>query len=365
MNITYLANVRMPTEKAHGVQIMKMCEAFAARGDSVELVVPSRKTPIAEDPFAYYDTRRTFSIVRLPVLDTVRFGRFGFLLETLTFAVAVLHYIRSHPSDLVFSRDEAVLYPISFFKRKLIWESHDGRFNFAVRRLFRVADRIVVTTAGMREAYITDGLDSHKVVLARNGVDLESMGCSGEEVGRLRKSLVSAGESVVLYAGRLDGWKGAETLLAAADSLSPTLRIVIVGGEPDQIVALKQKFPRVIFVGFVPYRMIGCYQQAADMLILPNTGKDTISVSNTSPLKLFTYMTAGKPIIASDLPSIREVIGDDACYFVPADDPGALAQKIIAVASDNKGAQSRARRAREMVEAYSWNARAQTILSPQ
>jgi glycosyltransferase involved in cell wall biosynthesis len=365
MNIAYLANVRMPTEKAHGVQIMKMCEAFAARGDSVELVVPTRKTPISEDPFAYYNTKRTFSIVRVPAFDTVRFGKLGFLLETLTFAVAALRYVHSHPSDLIFSRDEMVLYLISFFKRNIIWESHDGRLNFATRRLFRVADRVVVTTAGMRKAYIAHGLNPHKVILARNGVDLESMRCDDGEVSRLRAALASPGEFIALYAGRLDGWKGAETLLAAADSLPPNVRVVIVGGEPDQIAVLREKFPRVTFVGFVPYRMIGCYQRAADILILPNTGKDAISVNNTSPLKLFTYMTAEKPIIASDLPSIREIVGDDACYFVPADNPGALARGIIAVASDSEGARSRARRAREMVEVYTWNARARAILSPR
>ncbi len=48
MKLLYITNFRIPTEKAHGIQIMKMCEAFATCGTDVELVAPLRKTPIAE-----------------------------------------------------------------------------------------------------------------------------------------------------------------------------------------------------------------------------------------------------------------------------------------------------------------------------
>ena len=54
MKLYYIANARIPTEKAHGVQIMKMCEAFVDAGHEVKLIVPKRKNPIQEDPFAYY-----------------------------------------------------------------------------------------------------------------------------------------------------------------------------------------------------------------------------------------------------------------------------------------------------------------------
>ena len=51
MKITYLANIRIPTEKAHGIQIMKMCQAFANQGVRVELVVPKRKNQIRKEAF--------------------------------------------------------------------------------------------------------------------------------------------------------------------------------------------------------------------------------------------------------------------------------------------------------------------------
>ena len=55
MKLKYLANIRFPTEKAHGIQIMSMCEAFAANGLAVELAVANRAVSdrfvkIKEDP---------------------------------------------------------------------------------------------------------------------------------------------------------------------------------------------------------------------------------------------------------------------------------------------------------------------------
>ena len=68
--IIYVANIRLPTEKAHGVQIMKMCEALARAGAIVELVVPNRHTHIGGDPFTYYEVEENFIITKLWVIAT-------------------------------------------------------------------------------------------------------------------------------------------------------------------------------------------------------------------------------------------------------------------------------------------------------
>ncbi|MCH7883412.1 hypothetical protein IIA95_03290, partial [Patescibacteria group bacterium] len=78
MKLIYIANARIPTEKAHGIQIMKTCEAFADNGAEIELVVPWRFNPIKNDPFEYYDVKRVFKIVKIPSLDLTAFGKIGF-----------------------------------------------------------------------------------------------------------------------------------------------------------------------------------------------------------------------------------------------------------------------------------------------
>jgi hypothetical protein len=93
MKIIYLANVRLPTEKAHGIQITKACESLGRVGVDIELVVPRRYTPIEESPERYYAITTPFPKRRLAVPDVVRcFGRFGFMLQTFFFGIASAWY---------------------------------------------------------------------------------------------------------------------------------------------------------------------------------------------------------------------------------------------------------------------------------
>ena len=121
---------------------------------------------------------------------------------------------------------------------------------------------------------------------------------------------------VVGYAGHLYPWKGLDVLLAAIERL-PGVRALIVGGlagEPDleRVRALADRVApgRVTFAGQVdPPRVAGLLRQA-DVLVLPNT-PGRVSAAYTSPLKLFEYMASGRPIVASDLPALREVLRPD------------------------------------------------------
>ena len=78
----------MPTEKAHGLQIMKTCEALVRARHELTLVVPRRRNSITADPFAYWNIPKIFGVRRLPTLDLIRFGRLGFLVQAFTFALA-------------------------------------------------------------------------------------------------------------------------------------------------------------------------------------------------------------------------------------------------------------------------------------
>src|SRR3989338_3828536 len=101
MNLLYVSNSRIPTGRAHGVQIMHMCGAFAARGAEVRLVVPGKRNFLEEDPFEYYNIRAHFKIERIPVPDigskTVRLARGVFFFYVITFALALFFFpICSH-----------------------------------------------------------------------------------------------------------------------------------------------------------------------------------------------------------------------------------------------------------------------------
>lgn len=361
MRILYVANIRLPTEKAHGLQIMKTCEAFAEAGNEVELVVTSRFTPITEEPFAYYGIRKKFKLTRVHVPDTVRFGRIGFWFETFMFARACLRVLRGKPCDLLYGRDEMVLAHLGErTTTKIVWETHTGANNRCTRSLTQKG-RIVAITQGLKDFYVAQGVPSPKIVIAPDGIDLQDFEKpEPRESARTRLGLPQMAH-VILYIGRLDGWKGSETFLQLADLL-PESVCAVIGGEPKQVKNLQRHFSRVMFLGYRPYKELPHNQAAADVLVLSNTGKDEISTRFTSPLKLFSYMASGIPIVTSNLPSIREVVSEEEVFFAKPDNARSFADAIVEVKKNPAEAKRRSSAARTRVEAYDWKNRAKTIL---
>src|SRR3989338_2165519 len=91
MKLVYISNSRMPSEYAHGLQVMHMCEAFVQNGCDVELIVPKRVNKIKKDPFSYYSIKKSFSIKNLLNLDFIFLNNAGifFWIQTLTFLLSV------------------------------------------------------------------------------------------------------------------------------------------------------------------------------------------------------------------------------------------------------------------------------------
>lgn len=354
--------MRMPTEKAHGVQIMKTCEAFAAIGCDVELLVPWRFNSIKDDPFRYYGVKNNFKIVRIPSLDFVRLGRAGFLAHSLFFSKIAVIYSLFKKSDIIYSRDEMPLFLASFLKKNIFWETHTGSFNFLTKRLLKKCKGVVAITAGLKKFYEGKGVSADKIIIAPDGIDLGDFSKNFDKTEAKRRLGLPLNKKIAMYIGRLDGWKGVETLFAASKLLSE-IQVAVIGGEARQIFRLKEKYPNVVFLGQRPYRELGENQAASDVLVLPNTGKDEVSVFFTSPLKLFSYMASKRPIVASDLPSIREVLTDAEAYFAGPDDPVSFAEKIKAVFENYGGAEEKAGKALEKVKNYQWKNRAETIIN--
>ena len=97
------------------------------------------------------------------------------------------------------------------------------------------------------------------------------------------------------------------------------------------------------------------------MLTLPNPAS-ALSNEFTSPLKLFEYMASERPIVASSLPSIREVLGDDTnALLVAPGDPQALVAAIRRIKDDPELGARLARQARADVEQYTWARRAERL----
>jgi glycosyltransferase involved in cell wall biosynthesis len=154
-------------------------------------------------------------------------------------------------------------------------------------------------------------------------------------------------------------------------TLLPGVRGLIVGGhaaEPD-LARVKARAAalgletRVTFTGLVEPAQVPERLRAAAILALPNPAS-AISTHFTSPLKLFEYMAAGRPIVASDLPAIREVLRDDIdALLVPPGDAAALADAIRRLLDDPALAARLAASALDGVREYGWDRRAARLES--
>lgn len=143
--------------------------------------------------------------------------------------------------------------------------------------------------------------------------------------------------------------------------------VYVVGGSKKDVENCKKEIPeaedeRIIFVPFQQHSEIPVWLRAADVLILPNTGKQKVSLYYTSPMKLFEYLAAQKPIVASATPSIMEILNDTNSVLVSPDNPVELAKGINKVFGSDDFAKRIAENAATDSKKYTWGQRAQKIV---
>lgn len=385
MKLNYLANNRIPSEKANSLQIMQMCQAFQLRGADVELIVPQRQQPrlmrSATDPFTYYGMKARFPIVRLPSADALeiapaRLQQPAFVLQSTTFAMSVARYLSTHRAEIYYSRDplSTVLLALSpaSIRERSVYEAHTFPSSRARRTLHlwaiqRIA-RVVCISHGLAEEYRSNGVDGSKVLVAPDAVDLERFRNFPEKAEARRRLNIPPDATVAAYTGHLYAWKGVYTLAQASELMPANYLVYLVGGTEEDSRDLRQftaarGLDRTQLVGHVaPDRVID-YLAAADVLVLPNSSTDLRSSRYTSPMKLFEYMASGRPIVASRLPSLQELLRDgENSLLVEPDSPQSLAAGILQAATSKELGARLAQRAWEEVQSFSWSARARSIL---
>jgi glycosyltransferase involved in cell wall biosynthesis len=382
VRILYLADIRFPLERANGLQTFETCRALAARGHAVTLLVRPDTTRPARDPWLFYGAPREngLTLSRLPPLP-------GPLRRGAYLAAAVGRAISVSP-DIVLTRDLLLADMLLRLPRTLrppvVYESHGYAPAMAVerprdimgahaaswRKLLRLTAResrvwraaagyITLTRVHQQELEDRFGVRSNAAVIA-DGVRLDP--------ARTLRPPAPPPPFTVTYAGHLYPWKGVDVLLHALAEL-PDVQARIVGGQPgetdhvrlDGLARDKGVGDRVTFTGWLPPATVTAELARAHVLILPNTPSHA-SERYTSPLKLFEYLAAGRPIVASDLAALREVLRhEDNSLLVEPGSPTALAAAVRRLMADQSLATRLATRAFDEAAYYGWETRAQRI----
>jgi glycosyltransferase involved in cell wall biosynthesis len=179
---------------------------------------------------------------------------------------------------------------------------------------------------------------------------------------------IPTGAFLVAYTGLTFAYHGIELLVDAFRLLTerlPHAHLALVGGRAGERASIAGRIhdlgitDRVTIVAPRPVSEIPTYLAAADVLVIP----DTVTKASASPLKLFEYAAMARPIVASDLPALREIVPADAARYVAAANPRALADGLQWVAEHPAEAEDMAHRARTAVSAHTYRARAAAIMS--
>lgn len=173
---------------------------------------------------------------------------------------------------------------------------------------------------------------------------------------------------VIAYTGLTFAHHGVDLLLDAfviVKEALPDAILVLVGGRDGERAAIAAQATRLGIATSVriisprPVHEIPVYLAAADILVIP----DTVTKTSASPLKLFEYAAMARPIVATDLPALREILPADAAHYVVPGDPAATAAGIVWVATHAEEAADMAERARHAVERYTYRHRAAAIIA--
>ena len=351
MKMIYISGSTLPSQAANAVHVLKMGQAFAENDVDFTLLAQNGGGEIG-DLYDRYGVQNNFTIHR------TRKGLPRFL--------DIIRYVFTHPTDYIYGRDSLSLAFLSLFKNSVTFEAHQIPTSkikrLAVNMLKWRGVKFVAISQVLKDDLISEfSIPDDRILVAHDGADEPPTTFHTVDL-KGRKDAVQIG-----YAGSLHAGKGME-LIAQIAPLCPDADFHVIGGTEGQIQKWKDASPNIIFHGFQDHKMIPSYLHAMDILLAPF--QPAIIIDNgadiarwTSPLKLFEYMAAQRPILCSDLPVLREVLtNNETAYIISSEKPHEWVEKIRNISKNKKEGEIIAKQAYLTVSNnYLWSTRATII----
>ncbi|WP_434612902.1 glycosyltransferase family 4 protein [Arthrobacter sp. A5] len=201
--------------------------------------------------------------------------------------------------------------------------------------VMRSADLVVTLGETMKRGIMAAGVPEQRIMICPNAVGGDFLKEPGSpQAARRALGLPETGQYIGTVSS-LVAYEGLDDLVAAFALLAPhlpDLRLLMVGDGVESAALQKQVRSlgltgRVIFTGRVAREQTPLYHQALDIFVVP---RKNLEVTRTvTPLKPVEALASGRPVVASDLPALREIVHDGVNgRLCPAEDPGALAEAL-------------------------------------
>lgn len=374
----------LPNKMAHSIQIIHTCWELASQGVMVDLLVKRiERNSIAECLQVYgLSEHKNLCIDGKRSTNTHR----------KIFYLKVLNKIWRHRKDqdtIVFLRDKKLARLLMhfryFFKIPCIFESHAVSYLVRQDKYDREKTQTKLTDWFRNKLKIWKTYRLERFIYQNaNGIICTTFGSEKVihekfSISAPTKIIYNATATVaknrrynckdILYLGQLYPQKGADVLIEALQYL-PRRKLIIIGGNKEDDIArirsLCERFgvkERVMINGYIEPTEISKYLDQTGVGVIPIL--DLLETRLfTSPLKLFDYMAAKIPIVASNLPSIRAVLTDgETGILVEPNNPKKLAHAIESILCDDNLSAKLASQAYQKALSFTWKKRAGRIIS--
>lgn len=258
--------------------------------------------------------------------------------------------------DLIHSHEEASFFTValaSLFRTKHLYDMHSSlpqqlkNFQFSnsgfLIKIFESLEKLtinksdaLITICPELEEYVKKINPQQKQVMIENVADGNPLKKTKEKLN-LKEKFVFDGKRIILYTGTFEPYQGLDLLVESAEIVLRNVKDIVfmlVGGKEEQIISLREKASRngisdsFAFTGTVPFDQVSDYIEVADILVSPRIE------GNNTPLKIYSYLRSGKPIVATNLVTHTQVLNSEVAVLTEPT-PGAFAEGIIAVLRDS------------------------------
>ena len=360
-DLVYIHAGPIPAEFANAVQVVRMCEAFQAMGCDTSLLAPGDVNACLMREYGLKVPVRRLKAppVWLP----------GRAVVSILAAAAARPHRRSR---VIFTRSGPVARAAALLRQPFVLEmhlplaAHSPKMAAILRHALRSPHLLllVVITQTLKQDYLAvePGLEG-RVLVAHDGAQVRSAPPPPPGGSRLQ----------IGYTGQLFEGKGMETINALARRCG-WADFHVVGGTDSTLAAWRKATrdcPNLVLHGAIPHGQVAERLDGFDIVLAPyrsvvrGSGVGGQNLANwMSPLKLFEYMERARPIIASDLPVLREVLEDGKnCLLCPPEDISAWEAALERLRDDSALRLSLGEQARnDILAGYSWERRAASIL---
>ncbi len=318
MNIVYIFNSSIPSYNANSLQVVNMCHNIAKYIGKITLITPN--TGLKKNFSEHYGIRKNFSIIKIK-----KFNKFPQGFNYYLFSIYAIILGIKLKSDLYITRNYFTLFILLILRKKIIFEVHnslsnEGRINNFIVKYFKILNsknivKLIFITNSVKEFFFKKYNIKNKQSLILS---------SASNFITLLPEYKKKNSYKIGYFGLVNKSRGLD-FLCKLSQIDLKNKYYLYGCSKDIKNFYTKKFRNnnIFFNTHVPHKKIKNLMSHMDLLILPYEKKVTASgnvgdIGNfTSPMKLFDYLASSKPIIASSLPVLKEVlVNKKNCIFV-------------------------------------------------